>query len=116
MSTPSTIKVLQPIGVLTAGTIQEFLEEFNQCLEERVKHVLIDLSKVNFIDSYGLGMLVSMHAKMRLAGGSIHLGSPNDQARCLLEIADMEKVFEIFSDRLEFYARYGNSNLAVLVE
>jgi anti-anti-sigma factor len=120
MAISDDIKVLKPAGILAATTIQALLQDFNQYLESKPKTILIDLSNVDFIDSYGLGMLVSMHAKMRLSNGTLCLCSLKDQARCLFEIADMERVFEIFADQAEFYAvalnaSYVNMNQAILL-
>jgi anti-sigma B factor antagonist len=110
MSVLTDIQILNPAGILTAATIPTLLQDFNQCLESKIKIVLIDLSNVDFIDSYGLGMLVSMHAKMRLSNGSLSLCSLKEQARCLFEIADMERVFEIFANQTEFYATVLQTN------
>ncbi|HIK15174.1 MAG TPA: STAS domain-containing protein [Leptolyngbyaceae cyanobacterium M33_DOE_097] len=116
MSTNSNVKVLTPSGILTTASVKELSQEFNQYLEARVPHILINLENVDFIDSHGLGMLVSLHARARLATSSLYLCSLNHQARCLFEISDMEQVFSIFADQAEFFAKVINCNLAVLVE
>lgn len=120
MSISSDVKVLKPSGILASTTIPALLQEFNQCLESKAKIVLLDLSNVDFIDSYGLGILVSMHTKMRLSSGNLYLCSLKDQARCLFEIADMERMFDVFVNQAEFYKtvvtpNQMNANQAILL-
>lgn len=112
----SNVKVLQPGGVLTAATVQALLQEFSDCLKGKPHVILVNLQAVDFIDSSGLGTLVSMHTRMRLAGGKLCLCSLNDQAKSLFDISDMDRILEIFDTAAEFYAQVVKKHLAVLVE
>lgn len=114
MSTACT--VLQPSNTLTASTAQSLLREINECLQAKTKTILIDCQDLAFIDSSGLGILVSLHAKLKLAGGKLYLCSLNEQARCLFDITDMDRIFEIFPDRDAFLSNVVNRNLAVLIQ
>ena len=69
--TAPKFQVIQPTGVLTGTTAHELSQQFDRCLNENVKIILIDLQATDFIDSSGLGVLVSLHTKLRLAEGSI---------------------------------------------
>jgi anti-anti-sigma factor len=100
----SNVKVLHPSGILTAKASQSLLEEFRALLEIGVRVVLVELQDVNFIDSSGLGILVSMAAKLRSQGGNICICSPNDQVRCLFDITDMSRIIPVFNNQDEFYA------------
>ncbi|UBF24226.1 STAS domain-containing protein [Kovacikia minuta CCNUW1] len=113
----SSIQVLKPIGVLTGTTSHQLLQQFKECLDVATdKIVLIDLQGVDFIDSCGLGTLVSLHTRLKLAGGKLYLCSPKEQARTLFDVSDMDRIFEIFSSREAFDAKISKRNLAVLVE
>lgn len=116
MSTIDNYKVIQPSGILTATTVPELAKEFKESVEAGYKFILLDLQNVDFIDSSGLGTLVSIHTKARLAGGKLYLCSPKDQARSLFDISDMDRIFEIYPTREEFERHVTKRTLAVLVE
>jgi anti-sigma B factor antagonist len=116
MSTTENYKVIQPTGVLTVTTASQLVQEFKDCLDAGIKTILIDLQNVDFIDSSGLGMLVSIHTTLRLAGGRLYLCSPKDQARSLFDISDLDRIFEIYANQKEFHQRITRQNLAVLVQ
>ena len=111
-----TCKVLQPTGILTASTSTGLNQEVQSCLENATRTILIDLQAVDFIDSSGLGVLVSMHTKLRLAGGKLYFCSPQDQARNLFRIADMEQIFTVFATREAFENAIVKKNPTVLVQ
>ncbi len=102
----ATVSVLKPSGILTSSTANSLLEDFQKCVDDKVKDVLIDLDDVHFIDSAGLGTLVSMQTRLRLADGRMYICSPNDQARQLFDIADMDSVFDIYPNQAVFYAAF----------
>ncbi len=104
MTTAADFKVIQPAGILSSRTSEKILQEFQDSLDARAKAVLIDLSQVNFMDSSGLGLLVSMHTRLRLAGGKLYLCSLSEQCKGILDISDLDRVFEIFNSPSEFYA------------
>jgi anti-sigma B factor antagonist len=102
MLSPSDVKTIQLQGVLTASTAPELVEQFNHYVAIGGRYMLIDLAQCGFVDSSGLGTLVSLHTKLRLAGGKLYLCGLQEQARCLFEIADMDTLFEIFPSEQDF--------------
>jgi anti-sigma B factor antagonist len=114
--TAPNFQVIQPTSVLTGTTAHELSQQFDQCLNENIKIVLIDLQSVDFIDSSGLGVLVSLHTKLRLAGGRLYLCAPKAQALTLFDVSDMDQIFTIFGSREEFYSIVVKKNQAVLVQ
>lgn len=63
-----------------------------QLLEARERHILLDLSRMTFIDSSGLGVLHALH---RLAGSSIQLAEPAKDIMLLLESTQMDQTFRV---------------------
>ena len=57
--------------------------------------LFIDLSQVDYIDSTGLGMLVSIHKRVLLRGGSIKIKGLQGLVKEVFELTRMTKVFEI---------------------
>lgn len=57
-------------------------------------NVVVDLSKVRFMNSSGLGMLIGGLATMRNAGGDLRLANAADRIQSLLVIAKLLTVFK----------------------
>ncbi len=77
-------------------------------IEEGKTLIGIDMSQVNFIDSSGLGALVSGMKKIG-RNGSMALWGLNRQVKSVFELTQLYKVFEIFeneNDTVETLSRY----------
>jgi len=59
-------------------------------------NVVVDLSKVKFMNSSGLGMLISAMTTMRNAGGDLRLANVADRIQSLLVITKLITVFKHF--------------------
>lgn len=64
--------------------------------ENGKKNVVIDLSKTKFMNSSGLGMLISGMTTMRNAGGDLRLANVADRIQSLLVITKLITVFKHF--------------------
>ncbi|MGK2853592.1 MAG: STAS domain-containing protein [Microbacteriaceae bacterium] len=60
--------------------------------------LVIDLSDVEFIDSSGLGALVSGLKTTRQAGGDLRIAAPNEQVRLVLQLTNVERVLTTYDD------------------
>ncbi len=61
------------------------------------KNVVVDLSKVSFMNSSGLGMLISGMTTMRNAGGDVRLAAVADRIQSLLVITKLNTVFKSYN-------------------
>src|SRR5260370_6822085 len=66
-----------------------------------------DLSSVEFIDSSGLGALVSCLRQAHTTGGEIKLAGLKKPVRVLFELVRMHRVFEVFNNPDEAVTSYG---------
>lgn len=96
------VKVVQPEGLLDGVKASQVRREIGECLEAGAKIVLLDLKDVTFIDSSGLGALVSALKTVRAADAKMFVCSISDQVKILFELTSMNRVFKVFSDREEF--------------
>jgi len=58
----------------------------------------LDLSKLSFIDSSGLGMLLRLHDAAEEAGGRLVLRNPQPQTVNLLTMTDLDSKFVVVTD------------------
>jgi anti-anti-sigma factor len=97
------VKILQPSGILDSIRGNELRREINEAINDnRTDIVLIDLKDVKFIDSSGLGTLVSAMKIVRAAGSQFFLCSIDGQVKMLFELTKMDRVFEKFADQDDF--------------
>ena len=61
--------------------------------------ILIDMADVDFVDSSGLGTLVTCLHSVRKAGGVIKITSLQENPKHLFEITRLDRVFDIYDDR-----------------
>ncbi|HEY1582955.1 MAG TPA: STAS domain-containing protein [Chthoniobacterales bacterium] len=61
--------------------------------------VVVDLSKVTYIDSSGLAVLIEAMQNIEGYGGTFALSGLQDGVRPIFEIARLDQVFRIFPDR-----------------
>jgi anti-sigma B factor antagonist len=69
-------------------------------------HLVVDLADVEFMDSTGLGCLVSGLKVARLAGGDLRLARPPDQARTILQLTTLDRVLRPYDTTEEALAGY----------
>ena len=98
----TTIKVIEPKGILDGTQAEVFRDEVDTAIAEGADVVLIDLKDINFIDSSGLGILVVVLKKMRAIKKKMYICSVNEQVRMLFELTSMDQVFDVVADRTAF--------------
>jgi anti-sigma B factor antagonist len=96
------VKEIQIIVVeyksLDASKVEDFIKLVSEEISKSKKN-LIDLSKVDFVDSAGLGSLLSCLKKAKSAGGELKVFGLTKSVRSLFELMRMQKIFSIYDDR-----------------
>lgn len=83
-------------GVIRLGESARFFSEtLERVLEEESGHVLVDFSKINHIDSTGIGELVGYLGRFGDRSRKLILINPSDRIRKLLEVARLAELFPI---------------------
>lgn len=82
---------------LDAHNSGELKVAMQRLFEEGNKHLLVDLKDVRFIDSSGLGALVSGFKNATTCQGDLKLSSLQPQVKSMFELTRLHRVFEIFS-------------------
>ena len=60
--------------------------------------VVLNLREVNYVDSGGLGTLVSLYTSARNAGGAVKLANLSKRVGDLLQLTKLLTIFEVFDD------------------
>ena len=83
-----------PVEELDASNAGEFKRDIAPVLEANAKLVL-DLSRLRFVDSSGLGAFISCLRKLNAKGGDLKLCGMSKQVRAVFELVRMHRVFDI---------------------
>lgn len=86
-------------GQLIVGNRQELKQKVLDELERGERRFLVDFSQTGYIDSSGLGVLVSLSKKIRESGGELRLASLNDDLKTLFELTKLDTLFQIAHSR-----------------
>jgi anti-sigma B factor antagonist len=89
--------VVKCYGRLVAGTTEELYQEVKHLLPQ-TKVVVVDLEKLTYVDSAGLGTLVRLHASARKLGCEFKLLHLGKQLRNLLKLTNLLAVFSQVED------------------
>jgi len=95
------VTVVDVEGQLIVGNRQELKQKVLEELETGERRFVIDFSNTGYIDSSGLGVLVSLSKKIREQGGELRLASLNEDLRTLFELTKLDTLFKIADTRDE---------------
>ncbi|HKU62511.1 MAG TPA: STAS domain-containing protein [Gemmatimonadales bacterium] len=91
----SGVTVVKVEGQLIVGNRQELKDLVAAALDKGERRILIDFSQTGYIDSSGLGALVSISKRVREAGGELRLSGLNEDLRSLFELTKLDTLFAI---------------------
>ena len=89
------VTVVQVDGQLIIGNRHELKDLVQAALDRGERRLLVDFSRTGYIDSSGLGALVSISKRVREAGGDLRLSGLNDDLRSLFELTKLDTLFAI---------------------
>jgi anti-sigma B factor antagonist len=99
--------VVLPGEQLDAGNAKEFKRDVAPLLEP-CRKVIFDLGELRFVDSSGLGAILSCLRQLNAKGGDLKLCAMTKPVRALFELVRMHKIFEIHTTKDEALRAFGN--------
>ncbi|CBN59167.1 STAS domain-containing protein [Kamptonema animale CS-326] len=81
-------------GLLDAFSEATFRKVLDKCIEEGPKHVILDLSQIDFVDSSGLGALVQLVKKAQTLEGTLQIVS-NPRVTQTVKLVRLEKFLSL---------------------
>jgi anti-sigma B factor antagonist len=89
----TVLEVGGEVDVYTAPRLRERLIEL---VEAGARNVVVDLSRVEFLDSTGLGVLVGALKRLRAVGGSLGLVCAQERLLKIFRITALDRVFSLY--------------------
>jgi len=93
------VSIVEVDGQLIVSNRQELKQKVLDQLEKGTRKVLVDFARTSYIDSSGLGVLVSLAKRMRELGGDLRLANLNDDLQTLFELTKLDTLFQISESR-----------------
>jgi len=94
--TPPAVLPLE--GEIDLHVSPQVSASLSSIIAQKPSQVVVDLSKVTYIDSSGLAVLIEAMQNVDNYGGKFSLCSLQDGVRPIFEIARLDQVFRIFPD------------------
>jgi anti-sigma B factor antagonist len=86
--------VVIPAGRLTVVTAPQLRTTIAERIAAGDRLVIVDLSQTEFVDSSGLGALISCLKSARQVGGDLRLVAPTDQVAMVLRMTNLDRILQ----------------------
>ncbi len=86
------------IGEDNGATVVEVVAE---AIQKQVLACIIDISELRYINSSGIGVLITILTKFRNKGGEVYLMKPSENVQKLLVITKLNAIFQIIQNENE---------------
>src|ERR1700745_1110440 len=90
------VAIVDCSGRIVLGEETASMRQYVKALLTQSPRVVLNLAQVNYVDSSGVGTLVSLYTSARHAGGHINLARLVTRVKDLLQITKLGTIFEMF--------------------
>jgi anti-anti-sigma factor len=105
------IDVLQMSGRIVLGNDAKTVEwKCEELLKENCKKVIFDLAKVTVLDSTGVGIVVMCYARIKKAGGSLHIAGANGMVEQTLRMTNVDRLIDLYPNVSDAAAAFSAVN------
>ncbi len=91
------ITILVIDGMLTIGSEQAFYNAFQQQIQRGRKKIVLDMTKVKYIDSLGIGQIAGGYTSLEEADGSLVLARTNEKVKELLRLTGLQNHIQTYA-------------------
>ncbi len=95
------VVILKMIGQLVASTAEELKTQVDKLIGKKYVHLLFDLSKVDFIDSSGLGACIAANRLLAGNSGKLICSGLNESVRKLFRLTRADQKISVVESRQE---------------
>lgn len=93
--------ILKLSGNLVASSAGELKEQTTRLMEKKYRHILLDLGKVDFIDSSGLGACIALNRDLLAHAGLLACAGMNENVRKVFRMTRADQKITVFDTRQE---------------
>ena len=100
------VSILSLSGQLTVGAEGQLREAIDTLLESDRSRILLDFTAVSYMDSVGIGELVSTYRTVKGMGGALKILRPTKRIRDSLSLTKLLPILQVFDDEDAAVASY----------
>jgi anti-sigma B factor antagonist len=107
------VAIITVKGDITLGKGGDVIlkDKVNSLLQQGHRKLLLDLGDVSYVDSAGLGQLVSVHATTMRQGGALKVLNVTKRLKDLLVVTKLLVVFDAFDSEAEALASFESASV-----
>lgn len=94
--TDSGVSIVVPAGDLDHQTAPQLKDQIEKQLKKGSSQLVIDCSRLTYISSYGLTVLVELHKTLEADGGQLKLAHTTGGVADVLNITGLKRFFEVY--------------------
>lgn len=101
------VRILDVEGEVDVYTSASLKQEISAAVSDGVKYIVLNLSKVEYLDSTGLGLLIGALKRLKENQGNLVIASPSVRIMRVFEITGLYKIFSIYPTEAEAAEKEG---------
>jgi anti-anti-sigma factor len=90
------VLILNADGGLGTFNADEFVGELEKAVDLGCRKLIVDCTRLSYISSYGLGVLIRLHKKLAAKGGDVKLANVSGAVPRILAMVRLDKIFEMY--------------------
>lgn len=102
-----SVVILDINGEIDLYNAPEIKENIKSQMEQGKNQIIINLDKVSYIDSSGIGVLISSLSNLKKAGGGLKIIHVYASVRKVFELTKLTSFFDIYDSEQEALAAFG---------
>jgi len=107
--TDKDVLILSADGGLNSHNADQFVTELQTLVDAGARKLIVDCTKLTYISSYGIGILIRLHKKLAESGGEVKIASVDNPIVKALRLLRLDTVFEIYINSREAQEAFAKS-------
>ena len=96
--TDKDVLILSADGGLNSQNAEEFVDELQTLVDAGARKLILDCTRLSYISSYGIGILIRLHKKLAKVGGEVKIAALDSPVVKVLRFLHLDQVFEIYQN------------------
>jgi anti-anti-sigma factor len=96
MPESQSANIFSPEGAIDLHVSPEMRASLRAIIDEKPKRLVVDLSRVPYVDSSGIAVLIGAMQSLELEGGVFMLAGAQEAVQMILESARLDQYFRLF--------------------
>ncbi len=96
MPAPKSSNVFSPEGAIDLSVSPEMRAALREIIDQKPARLVVDLSRVPYVDSSGLAVLIGAMQALEHNGGTFRLAGVQETVQTILESARLDQYFHLF--------------------